>query len=78
MNLTTIVGHIGGHCKGEYEEQDDWREAPARSAEVKSKIKEHIKGLFDFLDKEDDKRTFDEVERGLKGLIFTLARLFLA
>ena len=78
MNLTTIVGHVGGRCKGQYEEQNDWREAPARSTEVKSKIKQHVDGLFDFIEKENEKRRFDEVERGLKGLIFALARLFLA
>ncbi len=78
INLGTIVGHVGGRCKEEYEEQNDWRDAPASSAEVKSKIKQHLGGLFDFVEKQRDQRTFDEVERGLKGLIFTLARLFLA
>ncbi len=78
MNLTTIVGHVGCRGKEKYEEQNDWRDAPASSAEVKSKIKQHLGGLFDFAEKQNDQRTFDEVERGLKGLIFTLARLFLA
>lgn len=78
INVTTIVGHVGGRCKEEYEEQNDWRDAHASSVEVKSKIKQHLNGLFDFMEKQRDQRTFDEVERGLKGLIFALARLFLA
>ena len=78
MKLATIVGHVGGRCKGECDEQNDWMHAPAKSAEVKSRIKEHVSGLFDFLDQDNDKRTFDEVERGLKGLLFALARLLFA
>jgi len=78
MKLETIVGHVGGRCKGECEEQNDWRDAPVKSAEIKSKIKEHVSGLFDFVEKGNDQRSFDEVERGLKGPVFALARLFLA
>ncbi len=78
INLATIVGHVGGRCKGEYEEQNGWRDSPAKSSEIKAKVKEHVNGLFEFLEKENDKRTFAEVERGLKGLIFALARLLLA
>jgi hypothetical protein len=78
MNLTTIVGHVGGPCKGEDEEQRGWRDAPAKSTEIKAKIKGHLASIFEFLEKENDTRTFDEAERGLNGLVFTLARLFVA
>lgn len=78
MNLTTIVGHVGGRCKGEFEEQNAWKDAPARSEQIKAVIHEKIEALFAFVDRTNDSRRFDEVERGLVGLIFVLARLFLA
>lgn len=77
-NLATIVGHVGGRCKGEYEEQSAWENAPVKASKIKAKIKSHIDEIFAFLDKKNDTRSFDEVERGLIGLIFALGRLFLA
>ena len=78
MNLKTIVGHVGGRCKGEYEEQRAWESTPATSKEIKGKIDEQLSALFDFLEKDNDKRCFDEVERELHGLLFAQGRLFLA
>lgn len=78
MNLTTIVGHVGGRCKGNFEEQKAWKDAPARSEQIKAVIHEKIEDLFAFACRTDDSRRFDEVERSLVGLIFALARLFLA
>jgi hypothetical protein len=60
----TIVGFVGGRCKGEYEEQKAWENAPRASSEIKARIKEHVAALFGFLEKDDDSRRFDEVERG--------------
>lgn len=74
----TIVGFVGGRCKGEYEEQKAWENAPATSSEIKARINEHVVALFGFLERDHDSRRFDEVERGLRDLIFTLARLLLA
>ena len=78
MNLATIVGHVGGRCKGKDDEQDAWRNVAAKSRKIKAEIKSHIDAIFGFLDKRNDTRSFDEVERGLIGLIFALGRLFLA
>ena len=75
--LTTIVGHVGGRCKGELEEQSAWSEAPARSVEVKAKIHEHVGSLFALVDRDGDTRRFDEVERGVVSAIFALGRLFI-
>lgn len=75
--LTTIVGHVGGRCKGELEEQSTWSEAPAGSAEVKAKIHEHVGSLFALVDRDGDARRFDEVERRIIPLVLTLGRLFL-
>jgi len=74
----TIVGFVGGHCKGEYDEQKGWENAPAASSEIKARIKQHVAALLGFLEKDDDSRRFDEVERGLRDLIFSLARILLA
>ena len=78
MKLATIVGHVGGCCKGEYEEQRDWSNAPTKSRKIKAKIKVHVGGIFEFLERKNDTRPFDEVERGLVKPVFALARLFLA
>jgi hypothetical protein len=78
--LDSIVGFIGGECKGESREQDDWswRDAPITSGEIKAKIKTHLQGIFEFTERSDDRRLFDEVERGLLALLFAFGRLLLA
>jgi hypothetical protein len=78
MNVDTIVGHLGGSCKGEFEEQEDFRDKPVASSVIKKKIKSHVDNIFHFIDKCDDDRAFDEVERDLRGLLLALGRLFLA
>lgn len=78
MNLDTIVGHVGGRCKGEDEEQRDWRETPATSSQVRAKIEGQFEEVFAFLERKNDRRSFDDVERGLIPLLFGLGRLFLA
>ncbi len=78
MNLTTIVGHVGGRCKGKDEEQDAWKNVPAKGRKIKAKIKSHIDEIFAFVEKKNDARSFNDVEQGLIGLIFALGRLFLA
>ncbi len=77
-NINTIVGYLGGSCKGKWDEQREWENAPPSSAEIKMKIKSYVNGLFDFVDKDRDSRQFDEVERSLKNFLFALGRLFLA
>ena len=78
MKLATIVGHIGGRCKGESPEQRAWETKPAKPEEIKSAIKEQLNGIFAFLEVPSDSRRFDQIERELRTLIFSLARLFLA
>jgi len=65
MNVDSIIGFVGGSCKGDYSEQDDWREASVGSSIIKEKIKTHVNTLFGFVDRLNDRRTFNEVERGL-------------
>lgn len=76
--LKTIVGHIGGRCKGEWDEQKEWEDRPAGSVEIRVKIKAHLDRIYAFLEVRDDHRHFDEVERQFVPLIFALGRLFLA
>jgi len=78
MNLTTIVGHVGGRCKGESAEQEAWESEPAEPRSIKSAIKDHVDEILEFVDRSNDKRHFDEVERGLRTLLFALGRLLLA
>lgn len=76
--LKTIIGHVGGRCKGEYAEQKAWDEAPAESFDIKAEVREHVEEVFNFLEKDDDTRRFDQVERNLLTLLFTLGRLLIA
>jgi hypothetical protein len=78
MKVDTIVGHVGGPCKGDSAEQEAWENKPPTRAELKAAIKDYIDRIFEFVDKRDDERRFDEVERDMKDLVFALARLFLA
>ena len=77
MNLATIVGHVGGRCMGQFDEQDAWKDTPVESTEVKAVINTHIEKLLAFVEKKSDRRDFDEVERGLRDDVFALERLLL-
>ena len=72
MNLTTIVGHVGGRCKGKDDEQNAWKNVPAKRRKIKAKIKSHIDAIFGFLDQRNDTRSFDEVRPD-----FTRVQIFL-
>ena len=75
--LASIVGFVGGECKGVAPEQASWRAAPAAASFIKTKLQEEMDALFSFIDQKDDTRSFDEVERSLKDRLFTLGRLLL-
>ena len=77
MNLATIVGHVGGRCMGQFDEQDAWKDTPVESTEVKAVINTHIEKLLAFVEKKSDRRDFDEVERALRDDVFALGRLLL-
>ncbi len=77
MKLDTIVGYLGGRCKGQCEEQEPWRDAAPRSPEVKAAMDSQVRRLVALVEKKSDKRDLDEVERGLHEPIFALARLLL-
>ena len=77
MNLATIVGHVGGRCKGQFDEQDAWRDTAVKSSEVKAVIGKHVEELLAFVEQNNDRRDFDEVERGLGDDVFALGRLLL-
>ncbi len=78
MNLRTIVGHVGGRCKGEAPEQKAWENAPVGSSEIKASIRRSVDDILALLDKPRDRRSFDQVERALRAAIFAVARLCLA
>lgn len=78
MRIATIVGHVGGACKGQSEEQDPWANTPPESSEIRAAIDARIDEVFGYLDHSRDKRHLDQVERNLRDFVFALARLFLA
>jgi len=78
MKLATIVGYTGGSCKGEYGEQREWEEAPVASERIRKVVTAHLGRVLALLEKKDDKREFDTVERSVREEVFTLARLLLA
>ncbi len=59
MNLATIVGHLGGRRKGQFDEQDTWKDAPVESAEMKALINKHVEKLFAFVETNNDRRDLD-------------------
>jgi hypothetical protein len=59
-------------------EQDEWRDVQAKSKLIKRRIHQQVKQLFVLLEKRRDPRSFDEVEKAVIPLIFTLGRLFFA
>lgn len=78
MKVATIVGHVGGRCKGEYGEQAAWDDAPAKSSVIKATINTRVKAVFRSLERKDDNRTFNDVEDGFHVPLFAIGRLFLA
>ena len=77
MKLDTIVGHLGGRCKGHCEEQEQWRDEAPESADVKASIDSRMEKLLGFVDRKNDKRDLDEVEGGLHEQLLALGRLLL-
>ena len=78
MKIETIVGFVGGRCKGESAEQDAWKNAPVESSQIKKTLKEHVDRIYAFIDRPSDSRKFDEVEGGMRDLLLALGRLCLA
>src|SRR6266850_1661962 len=78
MNVETIVGFVGGRCKGESAEQDAWKEASVDSSQIKRTIREHVDRFYGFIDRPNDTRRFDEVESAMRDPLFALGRLCLA
>lgn len=74
----SIKDPAGEFFKSEPVEQDEWKDTPAKSKHIKKRIHQRVKQLFDLLEKRRDPRSFDEVEKAVIPLIFTLGRLFLA
>jgi len=64
--------------KSEPAEQEEWRDAPPKCKQIRKRIHQHVKDVFSYLERRDAERPFDEVEKGLTGLLFTLGRLFLS
>jgi len=77
MNLATIVGHVGGRCKGQVDEQEAWKDTSIESSEAKAAIDKQVEKLLLFVERKNDKRDFDEVERGLRDDVFAFGRLLL-
>lgn len=62
-------------CKSE---QDEWRDTPPASSDLKRRIRSEVETIFAFLDETDTERSFDQVEKGVISRVFTLGRFFLA
>jgi hypothetical protein len=59
-------------------EQDEWRETPPASSDLKSRIRREVEGVLALLDEKDSDRSFDQVEESIRSRVFILGRLFLA
>ncbi len=59
-------------------EQDDWRECPPTSAEIKAKTHQKVDEIFATLEAGAKPVLFDAVEKTVRLLVFSLGRFFLA
>ena len=59
-------------------EQDAWRDAAPESKQIRREVLAQVRRVFQFLESDEDSHGFQDTEKGLIGLLFTLGRLFLA
>lgn len=78
MKLTTIVGHVGGSCKGNSDEQQAWDADPVSSDRIRAVARSSFNRILSELDKKSDGREFEDIERSLRSLLFSLGRVLLA
>lgn len=80
--MSDLNGSIKPDCnksfKSEFVEQDEWKNEPVKSKLIKKRIIQHVKHIFSVLEKKNDERSFDDVEKAIVPLVFTLGRLFLS
>ena len=77
-NLKSIVEHDARPFKGQFEEQNAWKEQPPRAREIRKRLFAELRRILDFLDVQDDRRSFHEVESKLVPMVFMLGRVLLA
>ena len=64
--------------KGDFGEQDDWKDTPPKSKEIKKKIRATVENLIGRLRVRDDNTSFAQAEELVIASVFALGRLFLA
>ena len=60
-----IVEETAGSSKDEIQEQEAWKNVPARSSTVKAAIWSHVRQMFRLIETPGDDRRFHEVEKAL-------------
>jgi hypothetical protein len=74
----SIVDQSAKRIKEELSEQDEWKAAAPESQHIKARIHDAVERIFAILERKGDCRVFDEVEKAVIPLVFSLGRLFLA
>jgi len=74
-NRSRIVERNAVPCNNE---QDEWRTTPPSSALIRERVHDQVGRIFNFLEDDRGKITFDTVQKRLITLVFTLGRLFIA
>ena len=77
-NLESIVDHDAHPFKGQFEDQNAWKDQPPRGREIRKRLFAELCRILEFLDARDDRLSFHEVERKLVPMVFVLGRLLLA
>jgi len=65
-------------CKGEYSEQDEWKENQPHSTYLSSRIDAEVQAILEFVDAAAGKKTYEAFEEELIPRIFCLGRLLIA
>ena len=76
--LRSIVDQSAKRIKEELGEQDEWAAVAPESQQIKRRIHEAVDTIFAVLERKGDCRVFDQVEKGVIPLVFSLGRLFIA
>ena len=66
------------HCKGEFSEQDEWKESQPHSDDLRSRVKAEIQEILEFVDGAAGKKTYEAFEEELIPRVLCLGRLLIA
>ena len=74
----TSVPTILQSCKGDYSEQDDWRDGAPSSATLDLRVHREVRQILEYVENTAGKAEYEPFEKGLVRRLFRLGRLLIA